>query len=62
MTHFVNGRQELTGKVTFGPMTGGRVSIGVRQNKVYWFKGQIREVRITPRVLTPGEMLRAPGR
>lgn len=62
MTHFVNGKRELTGKVGFGPMTAGRVSIGVRQNRVYWFKGQIREVRITPRVLTPAEMLKAPGR
>ncbi len=62
MTHFVNGRQELTGKVTFGPMTAGRVSIGVRQNKVYWFKGRIREVRVTPRVLEPAEMLKAPAK
>lgn len=62
MTHFVNGAQELTGKVAFGPMTAGRVSVGVRQNKVYWFKGQIREVRVTPRVLAPAEMLKAPGK
>ena len=59
MTHFVNGRQELTGKVTFGPMKAGRVSIGVRQNKVHWFKGQIKTVRVSPRVLAPSEMLAA---
>lgn len=59
MTHYVNGKQELTGKVKFGPMTAGRVSIGVRQNKVHWFKGKIRAVRVTPRVLTPAEMLTA---
>lgn len=62
MTHYVNGVRELAGKVTFGPMTGGRVSIGVRQNKVHWFKGRIREVRVTPRVLSPAELLKAPGR
>ena len=26
-------------------MAAGQVSLGVRQNKVYWFKGGIREVR-----------------
>jgi hypothetical protein len=45
MTSFVNGVQELEREAGFGPMTEGRLSLGVRQNKVHWFKGGIREVR-----------------
>lgn len=45
MTHFINGVQELEREAVFATMTDGRLSLGVRQNKVYWFKGGIREVR-----------------
>lgn len=45
MTSFINGVQELEREATFGPMVEGRLSLGVRQNKVHWFKGGIREVR-----------------
>jgi hypothetical protein len=46
MAHEVDGVRELSGAVAFGPMGAGRTSIGVRQNRVSWFKGMIREVRI----------------
>ncbi|MEO7597399.1 MAG: LamG domain-containing protein [Opitutus sp.] len=59
MTHFVNGEQEIQGAVSFHPMGAGRVSIGVRQNKVFWYKGSIREVRFTPTAL-PREQLQRP--
>lgn len=45
MTHFVDGVPEGQGQVAFKPMGGGRTSIGVRQNKVSWYQGLIREVR-----------------
>jgi len=45
MTSYVNGVKELEGEVVFPPAGPGRVSLGVRQNKVYWFKGALREVR-----------------
>ena len=45
MTHYIDGVKELEGEVAFPAMAAGRVSLGVRQNKVYWFKGGIREVR-----------------
>ncbi len=51
MIHYVNGKKELEGKIAFQPMTSGRTSIGVRQNKVSWYKGCIREVRFTPSAL-----------
>lgn len=58
MAHFVNGEPELAGPVAFGPMEGGRVSLGVRQNRVYWFKGAIREVRFTPEPLPADRLQR----
>jgi len=57
MTHFVDGVKECEGAIQFEPMSAtGRTSLGVRQNKVSWFKGAIREVRFTPEAL-PAEKL-----
>jgi hypothetical protein len=56
MTDFVNGEKELESPATFGPFTAGKLSLGVRQNKVFWFKGAIRAVRFTPGAL-PAEKL-----
>jgi hypothetical protein len=56
MTSFVNGVQELEGAAKFEPFASGKISIGVRQNKVYWFKGAIREVRFSREAL-PAEKL-----
>jgi hypothetical protein len=58
MSHYVNGVLELEGAVAFSPMSAGRTSIGVRQNRVSWFKGAIAEVRFTPAAL-PAAQLRA---
>jgi hypothetical protein len=57
MSHYVNGVLELEGVVAFAPMSAGRTSIGVRQNRVSWFKGAISEVRFTPAAL-PATRLR----
>jgi hypothetical protein len=46
MAQFVDGKKELEGVVAFGPMGAGRTSIGVRQNRVSWFRGMIRLVRV----------------
>jgi len=56
MAHHVNGTTELDGPVAFHPMTEGRISLGVRLNEQYWYKGCIAEVRFTPRAL-PRSML-----
>lgn len=45
MAHFVNGVKELEGPGAFAAFGPGQISIGVRQNKVFWFKGMIAEVR-----------------
>jgi hypothetical protein len=58
MAHYINGVKELEGDVTIPPMGAGKISLGVRQNKVYWFKGGIREVRFSPAALAPSALQR----
>ena len=58
MAHYVDGVKELEGTVKVRPQGPGRTSLGVRQNLVYWFKGQIRRVRITPDVVAREKLLR----
>lgn len=53
MTHYVDGVRELTGQIAFAPLGEGRTSIGVRQNRVSWFKGRIHSVRIANAVEPP---------
>jgi hypothetical protein len=55
--HYVNGVEEMSGDLAFRPLGGGRTSIGVRMNRVFWFKGAVRQVRFTPRVLNPEDFL-----
>lgn len=58
MASYVNGVKELEGKVAFTPMADGRMSLGVRLNRVSWFKGCIKEVRFTPAPLAPEALQR----
>jgi len=58
MRHFVNGKEELSAAVKYQPLKQGRTSLGVRLNRVSWYQGAIRQMRITPRVLRPKEFLK----
>jgi len=58
METYVNGVLELGGSIPFSPFKAGQVSVGVRQNKVYWFKGAICKIRTTPRTLKRSEFLK----
>jgi hypothetical protein len=58
MRHYVNGKLELAGKITRKTFGKGITSIGVRQNKIYWFKGAVRSVRFTNRALSPREFIK----
>jgi hypothetical protein len=58
MRHFVNGAEELSAAVKLEPLKTGRTSLGVRLNRVSWYQGAIRQVRISPRVLKAEEFLR----
>lgn len=55
MRHYVDGNLELAGPLTIAPFGKGKTSLGVRQNKVHWFKGAIKKVRITDKALAPKE-------
>ena len=50
MKHYVDGKTEQSGGVAFQPLAAGRTSVGVRQNRVFWFKGRIRQIRVIPRL------------
>lgn len=45
MAHYINGEKQLEADLPFGGFSAGQISVGVRQNLVYWFKGDIREIR-----------------
>ena len=60
MSQYVNGVNELKGEVAFLPMLSGRMSLGVRLNRVFWFKGNIKEVRFIPAALSPEALQRVP--
>lgn len=57
MRNYVDGVEELSGPLDIAPLGEGRTSIGVRQNRVYWFKGAISRLRFTPRALAPKEFM-----
>ena len=60
MTHYVDGVRELEGPVAFRAMEQGRMSLGVRLNKVSWYQGCMREIRYTPRALAAPELQKPP--
>ena len=55
--NYVNGIREGEAVVALAPQSAGRTSIGVRINKVDYFKGKIRMARMTPRALLPTEFM-----
>lgn len=55
MTSYVNGKPELEGEIEFTSIKSGKTSIGVRMNKVSWYKGAIYKILITQSVLKPEE-------
>ena len=55
---YVNGQQELVGQVDYLPIAmNAKTSIGARMNQVHWFNGKIAWVRVSKKVLAPGEFL-----
>ena len=57
MRHYVDGKEELSGPLTIEPLTAGRTSMGVRMNRVFWFKGAIRKARFTRSALAPKDFM-----
>ncbi len=53
MTNYINGKMEIKGSVDFKQINSGEMSIGVRRNKVSWYKGAIYLIKISPEVIKP---------
>jgi len=57
LSHYVNGALELAGPLAWTPQGPGATSVGVRYNRVCWFKGAISRVRFTSAALEPADLL-----
>jgi hypothetical protein len=60
--NYVDGVQEGSAQLQLAPQGPGHASVGVRINKVFYFKGAVRLARFTRRALSPSEFLRPPAR
>jgi hypothetical protein len=60
-SNYVNGVQDGAVEVALAPHRAGRSSIGVRINRVYYFKGAIHSARFTRRALSSAEFLKVPA-
>ena len=59
LVSYVNGVEQMRSDLAYAPLINeGSTSVGVRQNKVCWFKGDILKIRVTPRALAPEELLK----
>ncbi|HVW11505.1 MAG TPA: LamG domain-containing protein [Bryobacteraceae bacterium] len=58
--NYVDGVLEGSAEIHLEPQKAGQTSLGVRINKVNYFRGAILQARMTPRALTPAEFLRKP--
>ena len=55
---YVDGVEQCRNPLPWAPLVSeGITSVGVRQNMVCWFKGDLFKLRVTPRVLKPEEFL-----
>ena len=58
LVSYVDGVEQCRNPLPWIPLiTEGFTSVGVRQNMVCWFKGDLLKLRVTPRVLQPEEFL-----
>ena len=56
---YVDGVEDGAAAVQLAPQGAGRTSVGVRMNKLFYFKGAVRTARFTRRALAPAEFLKA---
>jgi hypothetical protein len=55
---YVNGVEDGAAEVRLSPHGPGRTAVGMRMNKVFYFKGAVRMARFTRRPLAPAEFLK----
>ena len=60
--NYVNGVMQGEAEVRLTPQSPGQTSVGVRINRVDYFKGAIRLARMTKRALAVGEFLKLDAR
>ena len=54
---YVDGQLDGSFRIKLAPQAAGRTAVGVRMNKLYYFKGAVRLARFTRRALQPSEFL-----
>jgi concanavalin A-like lectin/glucanase superfamily protein len=57
---YIDGVQDGGAEIQLAAQGAGRTSVGVRINKLFYFKGAVRMARFTRRALAPAEFLKAP--
>jgi hypothetical protein len=57
-SNYVDGVREGSAELYLAPHRQGHASVGVRINKVFYFKGAVHLARFTRRALSPSEFLR----
>jgi len=62
LSNYVDGVQQGAARLNLSPHGPGHTSVGVRINKVYYFKGAVHLARFTRKALTPSEFLKPPAK
>jgi hypothetical protein len=57
---YVDGVVDGVAQIELAPQGAGRTAVGVRMNKLYYFKGAVRMAKFTRRALAPSEFLKVP--
>ena len=60
LRNYVDDEMEGEGTLDLKPQSPGRTSVGVRINKVYYFKGAVLMARMIPRAIPKEEFLKMP--
>jgi hypothetical protein len=60
-SNYVDGVREGAALVDLAPHGPGRASVGVRINKLFYFKGAVHLARFTRRALSPAEFVKVRG-
>jgi hypothetical protein len=61
-SNYVDGVRQGGGEAKLAPHGPGHSSVGMRINKVFYFKGAVRLARFTRRALLPAEFLQPPAK
>ena len=58
---YVNGELQGKAAIRYTPQGPGSAAIGVRLNRVNYFKGAVSQARFTPRALMPSDFVKIPN-